>query len=177
MNRNKRHTLILFSLKIAALFVILTAVQIFILPFIFPFKCAPNLFIILCSAVSLVYRQSAGMIVGFLLGLISDMLGSGYDGTQMLLYTLIGFLSGKLKYIFREDNLVPVLFIGLGDFIYNLMMFCIRFIPMGHFPLTVMLVSKIIPETLFTMIAALCLYRPLKKFLSLKEGSDPAIAP
>lgn len=176
MNRANRRALTLFSLKTAVVFTIFAAFQLFVLPLILPCKRAPNLFIILCSGLSLIHSQKAGMIVGFLSGFISDIFGSGYDGTQMLLYTLIGFLSGKLKDIFCEDALVRVLFIGLSDFIYGLMMFCVRFIPMGQFPLTVMLISKIIPDALFTMAAALCLHYPLKKFLGCKKGSEPTIA-
>ena len=62
-----------------------------------PFGVSANLLFVLCALIALTRGEAAGAIGGFVCGLAYDMLGSFPVGLCPLLWTLAGYMLGKLN--------------------------------------------------------------------------------
>ena len=150
---------------IIALLIILTfIIQTTVFKTLAVASVAPNLLLILTVTFGFMRGKKSGIWIGFFCGLCIDLLYSGTVGMNALIYMYIGYLNGFLyKVFYDEDIKVPVILIGLSDFVYCVVTYTLQFLMrvrldfMGYFQ------HIIIPEMVYTILLSIIIYRPLYK--------------
>ncbi len=120
----------------------------------------PNLILILCISMGLMRGRKSGMWTGFFCGFLVDMFYGSVFGFYALIYMYIGFLSGYAHRICYDDDVkVPILLAGPGDILYGLAVYALQFLLRGRLGLGTYLSRIILPETFYTIILTLIVYR------------------
>ena len=77
-----------------------------------------------------------------------------------LIYMYIGFFSGYAHRICYDDDVkVPIFLAGAGDILYGLAVYALQFLLRGRLGLGTYLSRIILPETFYTIILTLIVYR------------------
>ena len=72
----------------------------------------------------------------------------------------LGFLSGYAHRICYDDDIkVPVLLAGVGNILYGLAVYALQFLLRGRLGLGTYIYRIILPETFYTIILTLIVYR------------------
>ena len=152
------------KLIIAFLIILTFIIQTTIFKTLAVASVAPNLLLILTVTFGFMRGKKSGIWIGFFCGLCIDLLYSGTVGMNALIYMYIGYLNGFLyKVFYDEDIKVPVILIGLSDFVYCVITYILQFLMrvrldfMGYFQ------HIIIPEMVYTILLSIIIYRPLYK--------------
>lgn len=133
----------------------------------------PNIMIIIVSVCGFSRGSLTGLIVGFLCGLLLDIFGSPHFGMYTLIYLLIGYFNGVFKSFFYSGDIkLPLLFIGISDLIYGVLMFGILFILERRFVPEFYLGGLIFREAAYTVAVSVILYFPLYKINEWLDNSD-----
>ena len=120
----------------------------------------PNLILILCISMGLMRGRKSGMWTGFFCGFLVDMFYGSVFGFYALIYMYIGFLSGYAHRICYDDDVkVPIFLAGAGDILYGLAVYALQFLLRGRLALGTYLSRIILPETFYTIILTLIVYR------------------
>lgn len=120
----------------------------------------PNLLIVVTAAFGFMRGYKEGMLVGFISGLLIDIMFSDLIGFYALIYTIIGYANGFFKRIFYPDDIkLPLILIGASDFIYGNIVCFFMFIMRSRFDYFYYLRSIIIPELIYTILVTLILYQ------------------
>ena len=112
---------------IVLVFVAIIIVQMTLVPLLSFGTFKPDLLAVLISIIGIKYGRSFGMINGFVLGLIFDLLSGGIIGLSSFSKTINGFIGG---YFYDPDNtqekmtgykllLVMFLCVSIDNFFYN----------------------------------------------------------
>lgn len=121
---------------------------------------SPNLLIIVTSAFGFMRGKREGMFVGFFSGLVYDIFFGEWVGLYALIYMLLGYINGFFKQIFYpEDIKLPLILIGISDFIYGNVICILMFIMRSEFHYSYYLMNIIIPELIYTVLITLILYQ------------------
>jgi rod shape-determining protein MreD len=139
----------------------------------------PNLLMILTASVAIVNGSLEGCLVGFVSGLILDITFGPYIGMYALGYLLAGYLTGITNRIFyKEDITFPILMIAAADVFYGFYMYVFGFLIRGRLNIFYYLRRIILPETVYTVIMAIFLYRLVLYIIEHidKKGSENLIA-
>ena len=119
-----------------------------------------NLILILCISMGLMRGRKSGMWTGFFCGFLVDMFYGSVFGFYALIYMYIGFLSGYAHRICYDDDVkVPIFLAGAGDILYGLAVYALQFLLRGRLGLGTYLSRIILPETFYTIILTLIVYR------------------
>ena len=124
----------------------------------------PDICLVFILSISYLKGSSYGAGFGFLMGLLFDIYCGYFLGLYCLVFVFIGFAAGKFNkdyFDYNFDLKVPLLIIGLGDFLYNLAMYAICFLLFGDMKFLYYLRHLVIPAAIYTMIAGALLYRIL----------------
>lgn len=139
----------------------------------------PNLLMILTASIAIINGSLEGCLVGFFSGLMLDLLFGPYIGMYALGYLFIGYLIGISNRIFyKEDITFPIIMIAAADLIYGFYMYVFSFMIRGRLDILFYIRRIILPETVYTVIIAIFLYR-LILFIAehlQKKGSENLIA-
>lgn len=120
----------------------------------------PNLLIVVTSAFGFMRGKREGMMVGFIAGLIFDVMFSDLIGFYTLIYTVIGYSNGFFRKIFYPDDIkLPLILIATSDFLYGNIVCLFMFIMRSKFNYFYYLKSIIIPELIYTILVTLVLYQ------------------
>ena len=120
----------------------------------------PNLLLILCVSMGLMRGRKVGLWTGFFSGLLIDLFYGSVFGFYALIYMYIGFLSGYAHRICYDDDVkVPIFLAGAGDILYGLAVYALQFLLRGRLGLGTYLTRIILPETFYTIILTLIVYR------------------
>ena len=115
--------------------------------------------IILIVSEGLMNGDKCGMLIGFACGLLTDIFFGDYIGFYAMLNMMIGFLSGKLhKVFYRENYILPMVLIIIGDGLYGFMCYVLMFMFRTRFNVGFYFRSVIVPEVVYTTIAAIPVY-------------------
>ncbi len=123
---------------------------------------APNLMMILVCSYALLRGKKEGLIVGFLAGLIIDLFYGYYEviGINALLYMIAGLLVGLFhNYLYLEDILIPVVAVGVCDFVYSFIYYVITFALRNRLDMVSYIKSIMVPELVYTIFVAVFAYR------------------
>ena len=150
------------------LIVLSFVVQTCVFPLI-PFLAVyPNLLLILIFSFGFIRGSSSGMIYGLVAGLLLDLSSGGALGFYTLFYIWMGYVNGICtKYYYEDYITLPLVLCGLNEFAYNFYLYVFSFLIRGRLNFGYYLVNIIIPETIFTVVTTLVVYR-LFLFISRK---------
>lgn len=133
----------------------------------------PNLMIVVTSSFGFMRGKREGMMVGFISGLLIDIMFGDLIGFYTLIYTVLGYANGFFRKIFYDDDIkLPLILIAASDFLYGNIVCIFMFIMRSRFDYFYYLKSIIIPELIYTILVTLILYQlilQINKKLELEE--------
>ena len=140
--------------------------QVMIAPHVAIFGVTPNLLLLVVITLAFVEGSSAGATVGFIAGLLMDLLSTGPIGAWALVMSVVGYLSGSLRRnLFAEGWLAPVT-VGIitalvADFAYLLVVTVIGVGP-AFWPA---LGRLVLPRAVYNAVLVMLVYPWLARFL------------
>lgn len=163
MNSSIKQIIISLCLVILAF-----AVQTGVFPLL-PFLAVyPNLMVILTFSLGFIRGSRAGMAYGLVAGLLLDLSSGGPLGFHTLIFIWIGYLNGiGTKYYYEDYITLPLVLSALNEILYNLYLYIFGFLVRGRLNFGYYFLNIILPETIFTVVTTLVLYR-LFLFISRK---------
>ena len=134
----------------------------------------PNLFVICTVSIGMIRGKKEGCLIGFVFGILMDALYAMYFGVYALLLAIMGYVAGYVQQIFYEEDMtLPIVMIGLADLLYGIIIFLFSFFPRGRTNFLFYLGHIILPETIYTLILAVFIYRLItKKKRKIEKGSE-----
>lgn len=139
--------------------------QTSILPMILSSDITPNLMIIVTASYGFMFGDRKGMCIGLVCGLLYDIYFGPLIGFEAGVYAIIGYFSGKFqKILYVEDLAFPLSLIAVCDFVYGFLTFVFLFAMRNRLFMRAFLMQRMLPEMVYTLLAALPLY-PLLRFL------------
>lgn len=100
------------------------------------------------------------MIYGLVAGLLMDLSSGGPLGFYTLFYIWMGYINGICtKYYYEDYITLPLVLCVLNELAYNFYLYIFGFLIRGRLNFGYYLVNIILPETIFTVVATLAVYR------------------
>lgn len=125
-------------------------------------RAMPNLIIILIVSNAYMRGRMTGMVIGFFSGLLIDILFGNVIGLYAMLLLLIGYVVGFAnKFYSRDDFTLPLIFIGLANFVYQFLYYIFEFLLRGKLDFFYYFRRLILPEIIYTVAAAILMYKLL----------------
>lgn len=123
------------------------------------FGISPNTAIIVIVSFAVMRQEYEGAIIGFIIGLLVDILFGNVVGLNALFYMLIGFLAGKpFKEFYLENYVLPFLLVGIFTILYNFFYYIINFLFRARLDLASYFLRIILPETIINIIITVPIY-------------------
>ncbi len=133
----------------------------------------PNLMIIVTSSFGFMRGKREGMMVGFLSGLLIDIMFSDLIGFYTLIYTVLGYANGFFRKIFYDDDIkLPLILIAASDFLYGNIVCIFMFIMRSRFNYFYYLKSIIFPELIYTILVTLVFYQLILQINKKLESEE-----
>ncbi len=108
------------QLFIAFIIVLTYILQTTLMPEITVFGVHPDLCLIIICSIAFLFGSTSGGVVGFFLGIMTDLYYGRSIGINALLFLYIGILLGSLnKRVFKDNYLVILIFLVFTTFIYE----------------------------------------------------------
>lgn len=134
---------------------------------------SPNILIILTSCFGFMRGKKEGMLIGFISGLMLDVLFGNLLGFYALIYMIIGYLNGFFASIFYpEDIKLPMILIITSELLYCFLIYFFLFLLQGKFHFGYYFVHIILPEIVYTILVTIVLYKGIlwiNEWLTLRE--------
>ena len=122
----------------------------------------PDTMIIIVVSYALLRGQNAGLAPGFAAGLIYDIFFGRSRGFYALMGLLVGHFCGIChRNFYRENYILPVTLSVVSNFIVGLVIFVTGFLLKNNYDVIYYLIGVIIPQSVYTGIAAIVVYRIL----------------
>ncbi len=116
--------------------------------------------IIVTATFGFMRGKKEGLLVGFISGLLLDIMFGDLIGFYALIYTIVGFANGYFRRIFySEDIKLPLVLIAASDLIYGHLVCLFMFIMRSKFNYFYYLGTIILPELIYTILITLILYQ------------------
>lgn len=116
--------------------------------------------IIVTATFGFMRGKKEGLIVGFISGLLIDIMFGDLIGFYALIYTVLGYANGYFRRIFYSDDIkLPLVLIAASDFIYGHLVCLFMFIMRSRFNYFYYLGTIILPELIYTILITLGLYQ------------------
>lgn len=143
------------------LFMILAfTIQSCIFPLLPFMSASPNLLLILTFSFGFIYGKEAGMLYGLVAGILLDLFYSGPFGFYTLLFVYIGYVNGICtKYYYEDYITLPLILSIVNELVYNTYIYVLRFLIRNRMDIIYYIREIVIPETIFTVVTTLLLYR------------------
>lgn len=155
MNSGAKHIIVNLLLILLA-FVVQTCVFP-LLPFL---SVYPNLLLILIFSFGFIRGSNSGMFYGLFAGLLMDLSSGGTFGFYTLFYIWMGYINGICtKYYYEDYITLPLVLCLLNELSYNLYLYVFSFLIRGRLNFGYYLINIILPETIFTVVTTLVVYR------------------
>lgn len=132
----------------------------------------PNIMIIVTATFGFMRGKKEGIIVGFISGLLLDIMFGDLIGFYALIYTVLGYANGMFRRIFYSDDIkLPLVLIAASDFVYGHIVCIFMFIMRSRFNYFYYLGTIILPELIYTLIVTLGIYQAIL-FINKKLESE-----
>ena len=142
------------------LLILAFTIQICVFPQIAFLSSAPNLLLISVFICGFIEGKEAGMFYGLIAGLFMDLFYSGPFGFYTLFYINMGYLNGICtKYYYEDYITLPLVLSALNEVFYNFYLYVFGFLVRGRLHFGYYFINIILPETIFTVVTTLILYR------------------
>ncbi len=120
---------------------------------------SPNLILVITVAFGYLKGSRAGIVVGFISGLLLDIFIGSYFGMNALILMYIGYLNGLIRlFYFGEDIKFPIVLLSLSDVLYGLTVFAVLFLMRERYDYQFYFKAVIIPEAIYTVIVGMVVY-------------------
>ena len=120
----------------------------------------PDLLLVLIVISGYMYGKNTGLLTGFVSGLLVDFSFGSVIGLNAILYMVIGYLAGYSCKVFdEEDYTLPLVLVGVGEFIYNLMYYFFYFLLSGKLNIGYYVFRFMIPKMIYTVFVTVILYK------------------
>lgn len=131
----------------------------------------PDLLLVLIVICGYMYGKNTGLLTGFVCGLLVDFSFADVVGLNALLYMVIGYLSGySCKIFYKEDYTLPLVLVGFGELIYQLLYYSFHFLLRGRLNIGYYFFRLMIPKMIYTVLVTVVLYKIFSSiFLSLDQ--------
>ena len=119
--------------------------------------------IIVTATFGFMRGKKEGLIVGFISGLLVDIMFGDLIGFYALIYTVLGYANGYFRRIFYSDDIkLPLVLIAASDLIYGHLVCIFMFIMRSKFNYFYYLGTIILPELFYTILITLGLYQLIR---------------
>lgn len=119
----------------------------------------PNILLILTVTTAIIRGSGEGLTMGFFCGLLNDIFFGEILGFNALLLLYTGYVCGVFRKIYYPENFVlPLTIISAGDFVYAFFSYVFLFLMRTRLNIAFYMSHVIIPEVIYTLIAALLVY-------------------
>ncbi len=125
------------------------------------FNTPANLAIVFICGIGLLSGKISGALVGACYGIIMDLLFGKSIGVYLLIYTLLGIVSGELSRGFSKDNRMSIIYMVAALTIATEILTLFIFAVIYNYNLEFYAIKKILLETIYNMIIARILFKPL----------------
>ncbi len=120
----------------------------------------PNSALLIIVTYAMLRGDLEGAIVGFFSGLLQDVLFGRVLGLYAMLGLLTGYICGKpFKDFYRENYMIPLILSGISCICYEFAFYFIFFLFQGNIDLFYYFSRVILPETVYTIVIAIPIYR------------------
>lgn len=124
------------------------------------FGVVPNIILLFVISVALINGSMSAMIVGFLCGLLMDIMYGTTLGVYAFFYMCLGYVNGYFHILFfAEASFMPFILVFVNDCIYHILTYLVFFFPQGKWNFSFYLWKNIIPELIYTTILTLVVYQ------------------
>lgn len=122
----------------------------------------PNILLILTVATAYMQGQTKGLYMGLICGLLTDFISGGLLGLYGIVYMCIGYVNGiAYKIYYNDDYVMPVLLIGASNLVSGFMVYVLEFLLRSRLQVWFYMRRIILPETLYTVLVSVVLYKVL----------------
>lgn len=134
----------------------------------------PNLILITVVSFGYMRGKLEGMYVGFIGGILIDLLYCDLIGMNAILYVSLGYIAGFCNEIYYRDEVsVPIGVIAISDFVFNFGYYVFQFLLRGRLDVFYYIWRTILPEVVYTVLIAVFLYQLLHAInYRLEEKED-----
>lgn len=150
--------------------IVAVLLQIIIAPNIAIGGVVPNFLLVLVVVTAITYGSTRACVLGFILGLVFDLIGAGPVGVMSLVLALLGYMVGAVnKSMFSDGWVIPIITLAIAAFIgetlYGLVLTIIGY----ETSFFVSLVSRMLPGALYDTIFGLILFPLFSRFSKPKR--------
>ena len=120
----------------------------------------PDILLILVVSTAFFKGQNAGVLAGFISGLLMDFCIGDVIGLFAILYMIIGFFTGFANKIFDEDDyLLPLALVAAGEFVYGFLYYVFKLLLQGNLNVGYFISRIIFPRMIYTTFVAILFYK------------------
>lgn len=119
------------------------------------------LMIIVCTA-AYTRGKKAGLVLGFISGLLIDLTFGNVIGLFAFMYLTIGYLCGFANKIYLyDDYTIPFVLIGVSEFVYNIFYYLFFMFLQGKLNIGWYIIKYMFPKVIYTVFISILIYRLL----------------
>ena len=101
-----------------------------------------------------------GIFIGFLTGIIFDLFYCEILGLNAFIFMFLGFFSGFFKEHYnKEEMIIPLIAILLGDFSYGFINYVFNFLLKNRLDMPYYVSRIIMPEVVYTLFVTILIYK------------------
>lgn len=164
--KNEAKKIIIIGILVIISFLLQTSV----FPFFTLFGTVPNIILLLVVSIAVMNGSTSAMIVGFICGLLIDIMYGGVVGVYAFFYMFLGYINGYFHVLFfAEASFLPLILVFINDFIYNILIYLIFFLPQKKWNFFFYLKKNILPELIYTTVISLIMYQIFLKTYELTK--------
>ncbi len=132
----------------------------------------PNLCIILCIVLTVLYSPKHGYVFAITTGMLNDIFLSKVLSVNLIIYILIVFVVYRLSdLMFRGNFLTPIFLTIISTLMYHVLFYIFMFFLQSTVPLSLLYV-KIITEIVMNSVLTLLIYRVIFKRINGYQLGD-----
>lgn len=149
-------------------------IQTTIIRYIEVFNTKPNIILVIVILYALIRGKHEGSIIGFLSGVIVDVISGRVFGAHALLFMYICILVGTFnKRFFKDSFFVAVLFISVFTFLYQSVFYFFNFFIWDETNIKFVYSNIIFPEMIYNSIMAIPIYAIMVRINNRIYGVNP----
>lgn len=120
----------------------------------------PNLLLILTICFGFLRGKNTGMWTGFVCGLMMDIGTMSSFGFHMVIFILIGYITGAMhRFIYADYIVFPMIITAIMNLFYGIYMYVFLFLIRGRLNIGFYMFHVIIPEIIYTVVLTGFLYQ------------------
>lgn len=120
----------------------------------------PNLILVVTISYAYLRGRTSGIVIGFICGIMLDMMYGSVIGLYAFIFMTIGFVVGFCQKLYFTDSLLlPLVLIAVSDLVYCFYYYITEFLMRGRLHFIFYFVHEFLPEILYTTLAGILLYR------------------